>query len=93
MRIMINRKLSRHKAKIFTLCSFNIRSLTYLFFGVLFGQQFISAGIEYAFWGETFEHLGDSVFMVLITGAYFYYANELGEFLLDLHLNAEVIED
>jgi len=93
MRIMINRKLSKHKAKIFTLCSFNIKSLTYLFFGVLFGQQFISAGIEYAFWGETFKHWGDSVFVGLICGAYFYYANELGEFLLDLHLNAEVIED
>lgn len=92
MKIKLNKKLNRHKAKVFTLCRFNIRSLTYLFFGVLFGQQFISAGIEYLFWGETFKHWGDSVFMVAITGAYFYYANELGEFLLDLHLNAEVDE-
>lgn len=93
MRIKLNRKLSRSKAKVFTLCNFNIRSMTFLFFGILVAVQITSAGIEYLVYGETFKHWGDSLFFVLISGAYFYYSNALGEFLLDLHLNSEVVEE
>ena len=93
MKITLNRKLNRHKAKIFALCSFNIKNLTFLFFGLLFAEQLISASIEYMIWGETFKHWVDTVAFLVIANAYFYYSNELGEFLLDLQLNAEIKDD
>ena len=93
MKLTLNKKLSRHKAKVFVLCSFNIKNMTFLFFGLLLGEQLISAGIESIFWGETFRHGGDSVAFILTANVYFYYSNELGEFLLDLTLNAEVEDD
>jgi len=92
MKIKLNSKLSRSRAKVFALCNFNIMKMTYLFFGILFCEQLISAGIEYFVWGETFSHWVDYIFLILIANAYLYYANALGEFLLDLHLNAEVEE-
>lgn len=85
-------KLSRSKAKIFALCNFNIKNMTYLFMGIFFGEQLISASIEYLIWGETFKHFVDPVFFTLLACSYFYYTNALGEFLLDLQLNAEEVE-
>ena len=66
--------------------------MTFLFFGLLMGEQLISAGIEYLIWGETFKHWLDSVYFVVLANLYFYYTNALGEFLLDLHINAEVVD-
>ena len=92
MKLKLNSKLSRHKAKLFSLCGFNIKNMTFLFAGILFSEQLISAGVEYIIFGETFKHYGDSVFFILLANIYLYYTNELGEFLLDLNLHAEVVD-
>jgi hypothetical protein len=93
MKIKLNRNIGKVKAFVFTLCGCSIKSLTYLFLGLALGEQFISAGIEYLIYGETFEHWFDSAFLMAISGTYFYFAYELGDFLLDLTLNAEVEKD
>ena len=93
MKIKLNRNVGKVNAFVFTLCSCSIKNLTYLFLGLAFGEQFISSGLEYLITGETFEHWFDSVFLILIAGVYFYFAYELGDFLLDLTLNAEVEKD
>lgn len=93
MKLKINTKLSKSKAKIFALCGMNIQKMTFLFFGLFLGEQLISMAIEYLIWGETFKHWFDSVFFVFLSASYFYYSNALGEFLLDLHLNAEKVDN
>ncbi|RLV60959.1 hypothetical protein D5018_03715 [Parashewanella curva] len=90
MKIKLNRKLGKTKAKIFALTSLSIKNMTWLFLGLLVGTQLMMAGVELLVWGETFQHWGDSISFIVIASAYFYYSNALGEFLLDLHLNAEV---
>lgn len=92
MKLKLNYKLNRNKAKLFALCNFNIRNMTVLFLGIVIAQQLISAAIEYLLFGETFKHWGDSVFFILIANAYFYYTNALGCFLLDLQLNTEEVD-
>tara|TARA_R110000851_G_scaffold313615_1_gene475305 strand:- start:33 stop:311 length:279 start_codon:yes stop_codon:yes gene_type:complete len=87
--IKLNRKVGKVKAFVFSLCSFSIKSMTYLFLGLAIGEQFISASIEYLIYGETFNHWFDSVFLMVLSGTYFYFAYELGDFLLDLVLNGE----
>lgn len=89
MKLKLNYKLRREKAKLFALCNFNIKNMTYLFFGLFLGEQLISASVEYLIWGDTFKHWGDPIFFTLLSGAYFYYTNALGELLLNLHLNAK----
>ena len=93
MDIKLSYKLRREKAKLFALCNFNIKNMTYLFFGLLLAQQLLSASIEYFIWGYTFKHWGDAIFFTLLASAYFYYSNALGEFLLDLQLNSECVKD
>ena len=92
MNLKLNSKLSRHKAKLFSLCGCNIKNMTFLFAGVLFSEQLISAGVEYIVFGETFNHYFDSLFFIFLANVYLYYTNELGEFLLDLNLHAEVVD-
>lgn len=93
MKIKLNRKIGKIKAFVFSLCACSIRNLTFLFLGLAFGEQFISASLEYLITGETFEHWFDPVFLFVIASSYFYFAYELGDFLLDLNLNAEVEKD
>jgi len=93
MKIKLNRKVGKINAFVFTLCSCSVKNLTYLFLGLAFGEQFISAGLEYLITGETFEHWFDSVFLITISVAYFHFTYELGDFLLGLTLNAEATKD
>jgi hypothetical protein len=93
MIIKLNRKVGNVKAFVFTLCSCSIRNLTWLFIGIAFGEQLISSSIEYIVTGETFGHWFDSAFLFAVASLYFYFAYELGDFLLDLTLNAEVKQD
>lgn len=89
MKIKLYINIGKVKAFVFSLCGCSIKNLTFLFLGLAFGEQFISAGVEYLIYGETFEHWLDSVFLIVISGAYFYFSYELGYFLLDLFLNAD----
>jgi len=82
MIIKLDSKLRRLKIMLFVLCSFNIKKMTWLFIGLLFAEQAIIAT------GGYFQHWFDSLFLFFISAAYIYYTNAMGEFLLDLHLNA-----
>ena len=93
MKIKLNRNIGKVNAFVFSLCGCSIKNLTYLFLGLALGEQCISAGLEYLITGETFEHWFDSVFLITIAGAYFYFTYGLGGFLLDLAINAEVTKD
>jgi len=92
-RIKLTRKLSRLERFVFSTCACSIRNLTWLFLGIALGEQFISAAIEYFITGESFVHWFDYVFLYALSMTYFYYAHQLGDFLLDLTLNAEVEEE
>ncbi len=78
----------KFKAKIFALCQLNISKMTWLWFGTTLFGQLVFASIEYVIWGETFPHIFDSIYFVFMAGTYFHYTNELGKFLLNLHLSA-----
>ena len=88
MIIKLDSKLRRHKIMLFVLCSFNIKKMTWLFIGLLFAEQAISMSVEKLATGGYFQHWFDSLFLFFISAAYIYYTNAMGEFLLDLHLNA-----
>ena len=90
--IRLNRKLGKLKAKIFCLCGLSIRKMTAFFFGLWLATQGISASIEYLIWGALFPHIGDSIITLTLSVVYIYYSHELGDFLLDLQLNAKVEE-
>ncbi|TKB53276.1 hypothetical protein [Ferrimonas aestuarii] len=60
------------------------------FFSLLIWEQIISYQVEVAFWGEPFPHHGDLIAALVCGGGFLYYANALGNFLLDLHLNSKV---
>lgn len=93
MKIKLNRKLGKVKAFVFTLCGCSIKKLTWLFLGLAIGEQLISVSLEYLITGEVFAHWFDAVFMFVIASAYFYFSYALGDFLLDLALNAEIEKD
>ena len=90
MNIVSTYKLGKIKAKIFVLCGLKIRNMTWLFLGIWLAQQGISMSIEFLLFGDLFPHAIDSIFTIFISTCYFYYVNELGDFLLDLHLNGKV---
>lgn len=92
MKIKLDRKLGKSKMKLFALCNFNISKMTWLFIGIFLAEQGISVSIEMLLVGDISHHWFDSVFLIALSGLYFHYSNALGEFLLDLHLNAEVTE-
>lgn len=92
MRIKLNRSIGKVESTIFSLCQFNISHMTWLFIGIFLAEQGLSVSIEMMIYGEHFSHWFDYVFLMVLTTSYFYYTNELGKFLLDLILNAEVIE-
>lgn len=93
MKVELNRKLSKSKQFIFTLCDLKVQNLTMMFLGLVVAQQLISAAIEFAVWGEAFPHIIDSVFFFSVSWTYLYYLYGLGDFLLDMVLNGEVKED
>ena len=93
MILKINASLSRMEAFVFALCSMSIEKMTWFFLGVALFGRFSLYGIQFLIWGEITYSWVDSVFMLLMMGVYLYFTHALGKFLLDLHLNAEEVED
>ena len=90
--VMQGRKMGKIKAKLFCLCALSVRRMTVYFVGLWLAIQGVFVSVETLFWGETFSHAGDSIVTMLISVAYFYYTHAMGDFLLDLTLNAERVE-
>lgn len=90
MKVKLNRSTGKVNAFVFALCGLSVRNLTFLFVGIALGEQMISVAVEYLIFGERFQHWFDSVFLFCLTSAYFHFSCELGDFLLDLHLNGEI---
>lgn len=81
-------KLNKITLFIFSACNFNVKNLTFLFWGLLSSEQMLSIGIEYLFWGDHFRHWGDTVAFTLLPLLYYYYVYTLSKLLTRLHLDA-----
>ena len=94
MNIKTNAKIKgKVKAWVFSLCGCSVRNMTWLFIGVFLAEQGVSIAIEYLIWGEHFTHGFDRFFTGWLACMYFLYIHSLGDFLLDLTLNAERVNN
>ena len=77
-------KVNKFSAKIFVLCKFRIRELTWLFIGVWFAVQILFVAVEMLIWGETFPHYGDVISTFILSWIYFHNLHLLGDVLIKI---------